>query len=61
MVGPGRTTTSVLCRLITQCVIPVEAKNAAAATAVAPARIAQAGRRLFIATSAQHSCGSKAR
>jgi hypothetical protein len=42
-------------------VIPVEAKNATAATAVAPTRIAHAGKRLFIATSAQHSCDSKAR
>jgi hypothetical protein len=56
MVGPGRTTTSVWRMPITQCVMPAEPKNAAAARAAPAARIAQTGRRGFITTSTPTIC-----
>ena len=58
--GPGRTTTSVRCWLITQCVTLAEAKNADPANAIPPTTIAQVVRRFFITASPQRSSASKA-
>lgn len=56
MVGAGRTTTSVRCRPITQCVTLAEPKNAATARAAPAARTAQAGRRGVIITCTPPIC-----